>query len=116
MNPPVPTEKQLRQYGLMMAGVLSFFVVLFFYKAWHTAGMALAVWVLFFLTLALLAPPPPGTGLPSLDEVWAGKMLFVEICFVPPPRCWKIEKSLSYKYGCYEIKNQTCFPGLFNLW
>ena len=56
MNPPVPTEKQLKQYGLMMAGVLSFFVAVFFYKAWHTAGMALAVWVLFFLTLALLAP------------------------------------------------------------
>ena len=53
MNPPVPTEKQLKQYGLMMAGVLSFFVAVFFYKAWHTAGMALAVWVLFFLTLAL---------------------------------------------------------------
>ena len=56
MNPPVPTEKQLKQYGLMMAGVLSFFVAVFFYKAWHTAGMALAVWVLFFLTLAMLAP------------------------------------------------------------
>ena len=51
-----PTEKELRQYGLMMAGVLSFFVAVFFYKAWHTAGMALAVWVLFFLTLGLLAP------------------------------------------------------------
>jgi hypothetical protein len=56
MNIPVPTEKQLRQYGLMMAGVLSCFVVVFFYKAWHTAGMALAVWVLFFLMLGLLAP------------------------------------------------------------
>lgn len=53
---PVPTEKQLRQYGLMMAGVLSCFVAIFFYKAWHTAGMALGVWVLFFLTLGLLAP------------------------------------------------------------
>ena len=56
MNPVDPTEKQLRQYGLMMAWVLSFFVAVFFYKAWHTAGMALAVWVMFFLTLALLAP------------------------------------------------------------
>ena len=73
MSQPVdPTEKQLRQYGLMMAGMLSFFVALFFYKAWHTAGMALAVWVLFFLTLGLLAPHPPGTGLPSLDEIRGG--------------------------------------------
>ena len=56
MHPIDPTEKQLRQYGLMMAGVLSCFVALFFYKAWHTAGMALGVWVLFFLTLGLLAP------------------------------------------------------------
>jgi hypothetical protein len=51
-----PTEKQLRQYGLMMAGVLSFFVAVFFYKAWNTVGMALGVWVLFFLILGLLAP------------------------------------------------------------
>ncbi len=56
MTLPDPTEKQLRQYGLMMAGVLSCFVAIFFYKAWHTAGMALAVWVLFFLLLGLLAP------------------------------------------------------------
>jgi ABC-type polysaccharide/polyol phosphate export permease len=54
--PVGPTEKQLKQYGLMMAGVLSFFTILFLYKAWHTAAMALAVWVLFFLTLGLLAP------------------------------------------------------------
>ena len=56
MNSIDPTEKQLRQYGLMMAGVLSFFVAVFFYKAWHTAGMALGIWVLFFLTLGLMAP------------------------------------------------------------
>jgi len=28
-----PTEKQLKQYGLMMAGVLSCFAALFLYKA-----------------------------------------------------------------------------------
>ncbi len=56
VNHSEPTEKQLKQYGLMMAGVLSCFVALFLYKAWDTAGMALAVWVLFFLILGLLAP------------------------------------------------------------
>lgn len=56
MNQSNPTEKQLKQYGLMMAGVLSCFVVLFLYKAWHTAAMALGVWALFFLTMGLFAP------------------------------------------------------------
>ena len=56
MNSLDPTEKQLKQYGLMMAGVLSCFVALFLYKAWHTPAMALGVWVLFFLTLGLFAP------------------------------------------------------------
>ena len=56
MNIRKLTEKQLRQYGFMMAGVLSCFVCIFLYKAWHTAGIALGVWVLFFLTLALLSP------------------------------------------------------------
>ena len=56
MNQPVPNKNQLRRYGLIMAGVLSCFLALFFYKAWYTAGMALAVWVLFFLVLGLLAP------------------------------------------------------------
>jgi hypothetical protein len=51
-----PTEKQLKQYGLMMAGALSLFVTLFLYKAWHTAAMALGIWVLFFLVLGLFAP------------------------------------------------------------
>jgi hypothetical protein len=56
MKIPEPTEKQLKQYGFMMAGVLFCFVALFLYKAWHTAGMALGVWVLFFLTMALFSP------------------------------------------------------------
>ena len=66
MNQAVPTEKQLRQYGLMMAGVLSCFLAIFFYKAWHTAGMALAVWVLFFLVMGLLAP----LRLATVYRVW----------------------------------------------
>ena len=72
MNSLDPTEKELRRYGLMMAGVLSFFVALFLYKAWHTAAMALAVWVLFFLTMGLFAP----TRLERVYSVW---MKFAEV-------------------------------------
>jgi len=67
-----PTEKQLRQYGLMMAGVLSLFVTLFLYKAWHTAAMALGIWVLFFLVLGLFAP----FRLAPVYRVW---MKFAEV-------------------------------------
>tara|TARA_B100000686_G_scaffold176844_1_gene183860 strand:+ start:277 stop:681 length:405 start_codon:yes stop_codon:yes gene_type:complete len=56
LNHSAPTEKQLRQYGFMMAGALFCFVILFFYKAWNTVGMALGVWVLFFLGLGLFDP------------------------------------------------------------
>ena len=67
-----PTEKQLKQYGLMMAGVLSCFVALFLYKAWHTPAMALGVWVLFFLTLGFFAPA-------RLDRVYQAWMKFAEV-------------------------------------
>ena len=66
------TEKQLKQYGLMMAGVLSCFVALFLYKAWHTPAMALGVWVLFFLTLGLFAPT-------RLEKVYQAWMKFTEV-------------------------------------
>ncbi|MBC8285955.1 MAG: hypothetical protein H8E42_00625 [Nitrospinae bacterium] len=72
MNLTNPTEKQLRQYGLMMAGVLSLFVTLFLYKAWHTAAMALGVWVLFFLVMGLLAPT-------RLEGVYRAWMKFAEV-------------------------------------
>lgn len=72
INSVDPTEKQLRQYGLMMAGVLSFFMAVFLYKAWHTAAMALGVWVLFFLVLGLLAPL-------RLERVYRAWMKFAEV-------------------------------------
>ena len=72
MNFLDPTEKQLKQYGLMMAVVLSCFVALFLYKAWHTPSMALGVWVLFFLTLGLFSP----TRLESVYKAW---MKFTEV-------------------------------------
>ena len=72
MNSLDPTKKQLKQYGLMMAGVLSCFVALFLYKAWHTPAMALGVWVLFFLTLGLFAPT-------RLERVYQAWMKFTEV-------------------------------------
>jgi hypothetical protein len=72
MNSLEPTKKQLKQFGLMMAGVLSCFVALFLYKAWHTPAMALGVWVLFFLTLGLFAPT-------RLERVYQAWMKFTEV-------------------------------------
>ena len=72
MNSLDPTEKQLKKYGLMMAGVLSCFVALFLYKTWHTPAMALGVWVLFFLTLGLFAPTRP-------EWVYQAWMKFAEV-------------------------------------
>jgi hypothetical protein len=72
MNSLDPTERQLKKYGLMMAGVLSCFVALFLYKAWHTPAMALGIWVLFFLTLSLFAP----TRLERIYQAW---MKFAEV-------------------------------------
>ena len=66
------TEKQLRQYGLMMAGVLSCFVVFFLYKSWHTAAMALGIWGVFFLLMGLLAPA-------RLDPIFRLWMKFAEV-------------------------------------
>jgi len=72
MNSVDPTEKQLKKYGLMMAGVLSCFVALFLYKAWLTPAMALGVWVLFFLMLGLFAPT-------RLERVYQAWMKFTEV-------------------------------------
>jgi hypothetical protein len=72
MNFLDPNEKQLKKYGLMMAGVLSSFVALFLYKAWHTPAMALGVWVLFFLTLGLFAPA-------RLERIYQAWMKYAEV-------------------------------------
>ena len=66
-----PTEKQLKQYSLMIAGGLSCFVLLFLYKAWLTPAMALGVWVLFFLTLGLFPT--------LLEPVYQAWMKFTEV-------------------------------------
>jgi len=56
MNPVDLSEKQLRQFGLMMAGVCSFFGAIFFYKTWTIAASVLGVLILFFGSMGLASP------------------------------------------------------------
>ena len=56
MNTIDPSEKQLRQFGLMMAGVFSFFGAVFFYKTWTIAAAVLGVLILFFGSMGLSSP------------------------------------------------------------
>ena len=56
MNTIDLSEKQLRQFGLMMAGVFSFFGAIFFYKTWTIAAAVLGVLVLFFGSMGLASP------------------------------------------------------------
>ena len=72
MNPIDPTEKQLRQFGLMMAGVFSFFGAVFIYKKWIIAAGVLGVLILFFGGMGLAAP----RGLLPVFRKW---MRFAEV-------------------------------------
>lgn len=72
MNSIEPTEKQLRQFGLMMAGVFSFFGAVFFYKNWIIAAGVLGVLVLFFGGMGLASP----MGLLPVHRKW---MRFAEV-------------------------------------
>ena len=56
MNSCDPSEKQLRQFGLLMAAVFSFFVAVFIYKKWVITAEVLGVLILFFLVMGLTAP------------------------------------------------------------
>ena len=72
MNSCNPSEKQLRQFGLLMAGVFSFFGGVFFYKKWIITAGVLGVLMLFFLVMVLAAP----MGLISIHRKW---MRFAEV-------------------------------------
>jgi hypothetical protein len=72
MNPVDPTEKQLRQFGLMMAGVFSFFGAVFFYKTWVIAAAVLGILILFFGSMGLVSP----MSLLSIHKKW---MRFAEV-------------------------------------
>ncbi|MEK9628765.1 MAG: SxtJ family membrane protein [Nitrospinota bacterium] len=67
-----PSEKQLRQFGLMMAGVLSLFCGVFFYKNWIIAASVLGVLILFFGGMGLVVP----MGLLPVHKKW---MAFAEV-------------------------------------
>jgi hypothetical protein len=56
MNTIDPSEKQLRQFGLMMAGVFSFFGAVFIYKTWTITAAVLGVLILFFGSMGLSFP------------------------------------------------------------
>jgi hypothetical protein len=72
MNPVDPSEKQLRQFGLMMAGVFSFFGAVFFYKTWIIASSFFGVLILFFGSMGLASP----LSLIPIHNKWMG---FAEI-------------------------------------
>ena len=72
MNSCDPSEKQLRQFGLLMAGVFSFFGGVFIYKKWIIAAWILGVLMMFFLGMGLTGP----MGLLSIHRKW---MRFAEV-------------------------------------
>ena len=67
-----PSAKQLRQFGLLMAGVFSFFGAVFIYKKWIIAAGVLGVLILFFGGMGITAP----MGLTSVHRKW---MRFAEM-------------------------------------
>ncbi|MEC7785612.1 MAG: SxtJ family membrane protein [Nitrospinota bacterium] len=56
MSPFDPSEKQLKQFGLIMAGMFSFFAAIFLYKTWYVAVGVLGILILLFLGFRLAAP------------------------------------------------------------
>ena len=72
MNPVEPSEKQLKQFGLIMAGMFSFFAAVFFYKTWYVAVGVLGILILLFLAMGLAAP----MGLLTFYKKW---MRFAEV-------------------------------------
>ena len=72
MNSVDPSEKQLKQFGLIMAGMFSFFAAVFFYKTWYVAVGVLGVLILLFLVMGFATPI-------SLLVVYKKWMRFAEV-------------------------------------
>ena len=72
MNFFCPSEKQLRQFGLIMAGMFSFFAAVFFYKTWYIAMGLLAILIIFFAGMGIARPK-------GLSEVYKKWMKFAEV-------------------------------------
>ena len=72
MNYFDPSKKQLKQFGLLMAGMFCLFAAIFAYKNWYVAMGVLSVLIIFFLGMALVAP----IGLLPVYKKW---MRFAEV-------------------------------------
>ena len=72
MNYLDPSEKQLKQFSFIMAGMFSFVGTIFLYKTWYAATGILAILILFFACMGLVFP----MGLQPVYEKW---MRFTEV-------------------------------------
>ena len=66
MNSFCPSEKKLRQFGLIMAGMFTFFAAVFFYKTWYVAMGLLGVLIIFFAGMGSIKPK----GLRKVYKKW----------------------------------------------
>ena len=67
-----PSKKQLKQFGLLMAGMFCLFATIFVYKSWYVAMGVLGVLIIFFSVMALVLP----IGLLPFYKQW---MRFAEV-------------------------------------
>ena len=67
-----PSEKQLKQFGLIMAGMFCLFTAIFSYKSWYVAMGVFGILIIFFSGMALVAP----IGLLPVYKKW---MRFAEV-------------------------------------
>ena len=72
MNSCDPSEKQLKQFGLIMAGMFSLFAVVFLYKTWYNVMGLLGIFIFFFAGMGLVSP----LGLLPFYKKW---MRFAEV-------------------------------------
>ena len=72
MNYVDPSEKQLKQFGLIMAGMFSVFAAILFYKTWYAAMGVLGIFIVFFGGIGFAAP----MRLLPVHEKW---MRFAEV-------------------------------------
>ena len=72
MNYVDPPTKQLKQFGLIMAGMFSLFAVVFFYKTWYNVMGLLGIFIFFFAGMGLVSP----LGLLPFYKKW---MRFAEV-------------------------------------
>jgi len=72
MNSFYPSEKQLKQFSLIMAGMFSIFAAVFFYKTWYVAMGLLGILIIFFAGMGIAKPK-------GLGQVYKKWMQFAEV-------------------------------------